>query len=234
MGGSRTPGRYSSFRAIGAGLALLALSLFVAACGGGSSSDANEAEGNFEVDVTKASFPTLQRLGQTSLLRIDIHNPGEKTVPAVTVSVTLGGKEGEASRLPFGVRDPQPDLAQPDRPVWVLAAGYPRLNGSDEPGGAGSSSPKTFDLGALPAGEDVEAVWKLSAVRAGHWTVAYAIDAGLSGKAKATTANGVAPGGSFDVEVSRESPAVEVTDSGEVVEIGKGGSTSGKGEKTGK
>jgi hypothetical protein len=234
LGGSRTPGRYSCFRAIGAGLALLALSLFLAACGGGSSADSNEAEGHFDVDVSKATLPTLQRLGQTSLMRIDVHNSGDKTVPAVTVSVTTGGKEGETSRLPFGVRDPQPNLAQPDRPVWVLAEGYPHLNGSKDPGGAGSSSPKTFDLGALPAGEDVEAVWKLSAVRPGHWTVAYAIDAGLSGKAKAKTANGVAPGGTFEVEISRESAAVEVNDAGEVIEIGKGGSAKGKGEESGK
>lgn len=214
-------------------MALLALSLFVAACGGGSSADSNEAEGTFEVEVTKSTFPTLQRLGQTSLMRIDVHNSGEKTVPAVTVSVTVGGKEGETSRLPFGIRDPQPNLAQPDRPVWVLSEGYPHLNGSTEPGGAGSSSPKTFDLGALPAGEDVEAVWKLSAVRAGHWTLAYGIDAGLSGKAKAKTANGVAPGGTFEVEISRKTPALEVTDSGEVVEIGKGG-PSDKGAEPGK
>ena len=35
-------------------------------------------------------------------------------------------------------------------------------------------------------------VWKLSAVRAGNYTLLYAIDAGLSGKAKAETAGGVA------------------------------------------
>ncbi len=186
------------------------------------------------MDVTKASFPPLQRLGQTSLMRIRVQNTGEHAVPALTVAVTVGGKEGEASALPFGVHDPQPDLAQPDRPVWVLAEGYPHLNGSTNPGGARTSSPKIFDLGPVAPNDTVEAVWKLSAVRAGKFSVAYGIDAGLSNKVKAKTKNGVSPGGTFDVEISRETPPLEVTDSGEVVEIGKGKSSGGKGGESGK
>jgi len=61
-------------------------------------------------------------------------------------------------------------------------------------------------------------VWKLSAVKAGRYTLLYKIDAGLSGKAKAETGGGVAPGGSFTVEISSAERNTEVTDSGEVVE----------------
>ena len=61
-------------------------------------------------------------------------------------------------------------------------------------------------------------VWKLSAVKPGHYTLVYSIDAGLSGAAKAETGNGVAPGGSFDVTISDARRQTEVTDSGEVVE----------------
>ena len=75
--------------------------------------------------MTDASFPTEQRLGQTSLLKLGVRNTGKKTVPALTVTITIAGKAGQNSSLPFGVHDPQPGLAQADRPVWVLAAELP-------------------------------------------------------------------------------------------------------------
>ena len=57
----------------------------------------------------------------------------------------------------------------------------------------------------------------------------YGVDAGLSGKAKAETTGGVKPGGTFAVNISTTPPATEVTDSGEMVEIGKGGKGSRSG-----
>lgn len=195
----------------------MAAAALLAACGG-SSSDANEPAGTYKVKVTEASFPTEQRLGQTSLLQLGFHNDGDKTVPALAVTISIAGKEGQTSSLPFGFRDPTPGLAQPDRPVWVLAETYPRLVGSSKPGGASTSNRKTFDLGPLKPGATTEAVWKLSAVKAGHFTLLYSVDAGLSGTAKAETANGVAPGGSFVAEISAVPPDTEVTDDGEVVE----------------
>jgi hypothetical protein len=189
------------------------------ACGGDSSSDANEPSGTYRVDVDSASFPTLQKLGQTSLLRLGLSNSGDKTVPALTVSFTIAGKEGISSSLPFGVRDPQTGLAQPDRPVWVLAQTYPRFAGSDKPGGAETSNRKTFDLGPLKPGASTEAIWKLSAVRAGKFTLLYSVDASVSGTARAVTDGDVTPGGSFATEISAELPETEVTDSGEIREI---------------
>jgi hypothetical protein len=195
----------------------VAVAVLLGACGG-SSSDANERAGTYSLQVTQASFPTAQRLGQTSLLRIGVRNTGDKTVPALSVTIAVAGKEGGDSSLPFGVRDPQPGLAQPDRPVWVLAATYPRLADSSEPGGASTSNPKTFAFGPLKPGETTEAVWKLSAVKAGSFDLVYRVNAGLGEQTKATTKGGVAPGGSFATEISAELPETEVTDSGEVVE----------------
>jgi hypothetical protein len=195
----------------------VAVAALLAACGG-PSSDANQASGTFQVKVTEASFPTEQRLGQTSLLRLGVRNSGKKTVPALTVTISVAGREGQTSSLPFGIHDQQAGLAQPDRPVWVLAQTYPRLVGSSKPGGATTSNRKTFDFGPLKPGATTEAVWKLSAVKAGHFTLLYGIDAGLSGTAKAQTEGGVAPGGSFVTDVSAVPPDTEVTDSGEVVE----------------
>lgn len=196
----------------------MAVAALLAACGGGSSSDANQPAGTYRVRVTEAEFPTEQKLGQTSLLRLGVRNSGQKTVPDLTMTISVAGKEGQASSLPFGTSDPQPGLAQPDRPVWVLAATYPRLAGSQEPGGTSTSNRKTFAFGPLKPGAAVRAVWKLSAVKAGKFTLLYDVDAGLSGTAKAETTGGVAPGGSFVTEISAIPPDTEVTDSGEVVE----------------
>jgi hypothetical protein len=193
-----------------------------AGCGGGSSSADDEPGGTFRVKVTEASFPTSQKLGQTALLKLAVRNTGKRVVPGLSVSFTIAGEQGVNSSLPFGVRDPQPELAQPDRPVWVLAQTYPRLHGSSDPGGASTSSPKTFAFGELEPGKTTTAVWKLSAVRSGKYTLLYSIDAGYSGKAKAKTDNGVRPGGSFKTEISERLPETEVTDSGEIVEVEKG------------
>lgn len=200
----------------------MVVAALLAACGGESSSDSNEQAGTYRVNVTDASFPAEQQLGQTSLLQLGIENSGRKTVPALTVTITIAGKEGTNSSLPFGIHDPQAGLAQADRPVWVLSQGYPKFVGSPEPGGASTSNRKTFNLGELKPGEKAAAVWKLSAVKAGKYTLIYRVGAGLSGEVKAVTGkNDVAPGGSFVAEISRETPELEVTDSGEVVEIKK-------------
>lgn len=223
MRGTGRHSRNARLQAIAAGFAALAVAALLGACGGGESSgDANEPEGKFQVKVTEANFPTSQQLGQTSLLQLGIRNTGKRTVPALNVSFTIAGEAGESSPLPFGVNDSQKELAQPERPVWVLAATYPRLYGSSDPGGASTSSRKTFAFGPLKPGETTKAVWKLSAVRAGQFDLLYSVDAGLGGKAKAVTGGGSTPGGSFATTISTELPETEVTDSGEVVEIKKG------------
>lgn len=209
------------------GSAVLAVAALLAACGG-SSSDAGEKPGNYKVAVTDAGFPTKQFIGQTSLMRIDVKNTGDKTLPALTVTVNVEGKDGEEARLPFAIRDPQPGLAGPDRPVWVLAATYPRLAGSSEPGGAETSNAKTYSFGALKPGKSVEAVWKLSAVRAGNYTLGYEVDAGVSGEAEAKTAAGVRPGGTFVAHISTALPETEVNAAGEIVEIKRGGKRAGQ------
>ena len=195
-----------------------ALALTVVACGGESSSNANEPSGTFRVKVTGASFPTSQRLGQTSLMKIGVRNTGKKALPALIVNVSIAGHEGQASTLPFAIRDPQPELAQPDRPVWVLAAHYPKFAGSSAPGGAETSNQRTYDFGPLKPGKTADLVWKLSAVRSGHYNLLYAIDAGLGGQVKTKTGGGVKPGGSFSVQVSSARLDKEVNGRGEVVE----------------
>lgn len=210
-----TPRSRPRVAAAGILVALLALSL--AACGGGESSDANEAAGTYRVEVTSAEFPTKQELGQTSLLRLGLRNTGHKTVPALTVSFSVGGAEGRTSSLPFGIHDPEPGLAQPDRPVWVLAEHYPKFAGSEEPGGAETSNAKTYDFGPLKPGATANVVWKLSAVESGRWVLLYGVSAGLTGATKAKTAEGAKPGGTFAVRIASRTPNKVVNNAGEVV-----------------
>lgn len=205
----------------------MAVAALFVACGE-SSSDSNERADTYRVDVVGASFPAKQRLGQTSLMRLAIHNTGEATIPTLTVTIGIGGEEGAASSLPFAIHDPQPGLAQGDRPVWVLSETYPRFAGSSDPGGASTSNRRTFAFGPLKAGATATAIWKLSAVKAGEWTVAYRVGAGLGEQVKAETASGGQPGGTFVAEITSELPETEVTDDGEVVEIQPSGDRDGE------
>jgi len=217
---SKHPVRVWGLRTLGGVVAIAALALMIAGCGETSKTNEGGVPGNYRVRVVTAEFPPKQRLGETSLMRIGIRNVGDRAMPALTVTVSIAGKEGRESGLPFGIRDPEPGLAQPDRPVWVLAEHYPKFVGSSEPGGAETANKKTFDFGPLDPGAITEAVWKLSAVKTGNFTVLYSIGAGLNGEAKAETGGGRA-GGTFAVRISEVPPNTVVTDSGAVVEIPK-------------
>ncbi|HEY5816024.1 MAG TPA: hypothetical protein VIS95_06755 [Solirubrobacterales bacterium] len=219
MGGLLEQRRRARREALAAGALTVVLALSIAACGGddGSSSGAEEANGAYPVKLVTAEFPAKQRLGQTTLLRLGVRNTGSKPLPALTVTISVGGEQGRNSSLPFGYRDPTPGIAQPDRPVWALAARYPRVAGSDERAGAETASLKTFAFGPLKAGATTEAVWKLSAVRSGRWEILYEVGAGLGGGAKAETAPGTEAGGSFTATITEVPPNTVVTDSGEVV-----------------
>src|SRR3954453_1410114 len=217
--GTGRQSRHTRLQTIATGFAALAAAALLGACGGSGSSSGEEPTGTFHVKVTEAGFPARQVLGQTSLLRLGIRNTGRRTLPGLTVTFTLARKQGVESSLPCGVSDHQPELAQPERPVWVLAATYPRLHGSSQPGGTSTSNRKTFSFGGLKPGAATKAIWKLSAVRPGRYTLLYTIDAGLGGNARAKTTGGVIPGGSFTTEITEELPETEVTDSGEIVEV---------------
>ena len=110
------------------------MAALLAACGG-SSSDSNEPAGTYQVQVTKASFPS-QPVRRPDLADEDRRpaTPARRRCPALTVTVNIEGKEGETAQIPFSVHDAQPGLANGDRPVWVLSATYPRLAGSSAPG----------------------------------------------------------------------------------------------------
>jgi hypothetical protein len=194
--------------------------LALAACGsGGPRQDANEPSGKFPVKIVTSSFPTRQRLAETSLLRLGVQNTGDKAVPALAITISID----KNAVHPFSFYDPQPGLADPDRPVWVLENDYPKLAGQKGPAGAETANDKTFDFGSLKPGKTVEAVWKVTPVRGGIYTIDYQVDAGLNGKAKAVTADGSPPTGSFVVKISNVPPQTEVNGKGQVIVVPQGG-----------
>ena len=132
--------------------------------------DSDEPAGTYEVKVIDAQFPTEQRLGQTSLLRIGVRNTGDETVPALDVTITIAGKEGETSLA--AVR-----RSTTRSRTWRSRTGrsgcWPRRlpalgTAPPNPAAPTTSSRKTFAFGPLKPGETTKAVWKLSAVRAGQ------------------------------------------------------------------
>ena len=108
----------------------------------------------------------------------------------------------------------------------MLENNYPRLldppsvtvkNVSDAPSaGANAAQTDTFQFGAVPAGEAKDIVWRVTAVRAGTYTVHYEVAAGLQGKAKAVTADGSPVKGEFVVTITSKPPQTCVNGKGEV------------------
>ena len=162
---------------------LCAVAVLVAGCGGGTRQDAEEPSGTFEVEVVSAKFPEQQKLARQERLVLEVRNADTKTIPNVAVTINPG----------FEVRSNRPDLADPERPVWIV---------DDGPFGGGTAYTSTWALGALKAGESRRFVWKVTPVRSGRHEVGYRVAAGLNGKAKAQIAGGDKAEGSFNVTIT--------------------------------
>src|SRR3954447_4028029 len=162
---------------------LCAVAVVAAGCGGGTRQDADEPSGTFKVDVVSASFPSKQRLARQEQMVVEVRNADNRTIPNVAVTVDPG----------FSVRSERTDLADPNRPVWII---------DDGPKGGTTAYTNTWAVGALKPGDTAKFVWKVTAVRSGTHEVHYRIAAGLNGKAKAAAAGGDPPEGSFTVNIS--------------------------------
>jgi hypothetical protein len=161
-----------------------ALALGVAGCGGGDKQDKGEPKGTWKVDVISASFPGRQTLAQTSELRIQVKNLEQRALPNLAVTVDGFDQHGE-----------NPDLSDPDRPRWVI---------EDPPDNSTTAYTNTWAVGQVPGGATRTLVWKVTAVRAGTYTLRYKVAGGLNGKAKATLVDGAPANGEFVVRVSEK------------------------------
>ena len=206
---------------IATGIAALALTWGLSACGGGGESqDVDEPTGNFPVEVATASFPERQQLVESSDLELEINNAGDQTVPNLAVTIYTTPTQAPSGQPkadhPFSIRVDQPNLADPTRPVWVLENKFPKLIGagvSNESlgrapsAGAAAAQTDTFQFGAVPSGESKAIVWRVTPVRAGSYTVHYVVTAGLFGKAKAVTSDGAPVEGEFPVTIKSNPPS---------------------------
>jgi hypothetical protein len=207
-------------RRIAAGLAALSLIAGTAGCGSGERQDVDEPSADFPVDA-RARFPLEQRLAQTSDLQIEVENVGEETIPDLAVTVFVdNGADG-----PFSVRLEQPNLSDPNRPVWILEEGYPKLLNpgtsrtdldDEPPGGAAVAQTNTFAFGPVPPGESKTIVWRVTPVRGGTYTVHYELAGGVTGEARAVTPDGKPFEGQRVVTITDKPPKARVTDAGEV------------------
>jgi hypothetical protein len=218
---------------LGVLVALAATASLLVACGDDSArQDADEPTGEFRVDVTDAKFPDDQRLAETNYLRLAFENAGDDVIPDLAVTIWTG--DTKASK-PFSIYSDQPDLADPNRPVWILEDGYPKCIDDDkvppcipsdqsglkdirEAGSAGAEAAQTdtFSFGELQPNESLEAVWALTPVQAGHYPVHYEVAAGLTGKAEAVTQDGSPVEGEFLVSITDKPPRARVNDAGQV------------------
>jgi hypothetical protein len=184
-------------------------------CGGGERQDENEPEGNFPVEVVRATFPERQKLAKSSDLVVTVRNAGNDTIP--NIAMTVNG---------FDERKNDPDLADPSRPVFALngvqveIAGFPEAKDAS-PRGCDTAYVNTWACGPLKPDEQRTFRWSVTAVKAGDFKIDWRVAAGLDGKAKAVAAGGgPAPRGQFSGTISDEAPDVRVADDGKTIVSG--------------
>ena len=118
----------------------------VAGCGGGERQDENEPEGNFPVEVVRATFPEQQKLAKSSDMTVTVRNAGGDTIP--NIAVTVNG---------FDRRKNDPDLADPSRPVFAIngvqveIAGFPEAKDASPRGAGPPPAATAFALPSSPA-----------------------------------------------------------------------------------
>jgi hypothetical protein len=188
--------RGAKYACLGLGAAAFAVA---SGCGGDDRQDAHEPKRTYDVKVVNASFPPQQKLAEHATMQIVVRNDGDQTVPNLAVTVGRDGKQT------FTYQSQQPGLADPTRPIWVV----------DEPPHGGTTAyVDTWALGRLRPHQTKSFKWGVTAVRAGTYTIDYAVAAGLSGNAKVRRADAA---GTFRVDVTQTPSQACVTDSGQVV-----------------
>jgi hypothetical protein len=203
--------------------------LGLAGCGSsGPRQDASEPDGSFPVQVTAATFPANQVLSQHAHMVLRIRNAGGKAIPNLAVTVCPGtcaypAPAGEGTSLAvFDSNLGSDALDNPSPPVWIVDhPPGPHCGPSCQAGGAGAYAtayPNTWALRSpLAPGRTATFDWAVTAVKAGHFVVAWQVAAGLAGKAKAVLVGGGAPQGRFAVTVSSRPTQAYVNDKGQIV-----------------
>jgi hypothetical protein len=104
--------------------------------------------------------------------------------------------------------------------VWIIDTPPGTCGYSCKNGGGGSNfnaDANTWTGGALKPGHTAVFSWAVTAVKYGHYRVAWQVSAGPYGKAKAALSNGSAPQGTFAVDIARAPGQSYVNDTGGIV-----------------
>ena len=146
------------------------LLLVVLAGCGEARQDADEPEGEFTLQIVDAKFPAKQTIAQPARMRLTVRNTDDREIPNLAVTVeTDPGTEGKAPTA-FGQAGTDTRLADANRPVWIV---------DREPEGGGSAYTNTWAVGRLAAGQTRTVRWRLTAVKAGRYTVAWRLEPSL-------------------------------------------------------
>lgn len=196
-------------------LVVVVLALPLAGCGQSMKrQDANEPAGNYKVEILQAKFPEVQKLAKRSEMRIVVKNVDTKRIPNISVTVkSFDRKENDVQNAENAAASPAPQLADPERPVFILnqspveflqklGPGPPSLvdNEVDPPRGteASGSYVDTYSLGPLEKGKTAVFKWSVTAVVPERFSLRYRVEAGLDGKARAVLPDGKPPAGKFE------------------------------------
>lgn len=170
--------------AIAATLATVGL----AACGDDQQAKKSET---VKVELVDARFAPLQKLAKQETMRITVRNPTDKPIEQITATVSPGDPAMSGSG--FNTRSADPNVADPDRPIWVV---------EEAPKNGVTADPAVTRLGPIPAGESASFTWKLMPVRPGTWKVRWTIGGDLDNQVRVSDQQGNPITGTFPVRIS--------------------------------
>lgn len=193
-------------------LALLS-ALVLAGCGN-QRQDADAPSGDFQLDVTGATFPPKQQVAGATTLKLEVVNKGDEAVPNLSVVVQTKPTTSGQAATAFGARSGDPSLQDSARPVWVLDEG---------PKGGDTSYVDTWAVGPLGPGATKTLEWKVTPVQPGEYTIAWRLAPALVGDVHL---QGGRTSGSFNVSISDDPVPAHVGEDGEVVRGEEAGSSA--------
>jgi hypothetical protein len=157
---------------------------------------------------------------------IAVRNIGDRALPNVAVTIcnttcSYRARRGQGTTVQafsYAVAN-APNLASASRPIWIVQqapgpCGYSCRNLGA--GAAVTAYSNTWALGRLAPGHTARFVWTVTPVKAGHFVVAWAVAAALSGHNRAALASGRPARGKLAVNVSTKPPQYVVQPNGKV------------------
>lgn len=195
----------------------------LAGCGSGDETPTQEGT-DYTLEVNEASLGTKQRLAETSDLVISVTNVGSETIPDLSATIStrasdLSPEQAGIANGSFSIRIDREDVAIRTRPVWILNADWPRLNGASTAAGAERAQTNTYAFGELPPGEQATMVWNLNAVQTGNYIVSWRLSPGLASNDRAVDSTGAPVGGEIQVEIIGQPEKLRVDEKGDVVPV---------------